>query len=129
MTWRADHLVQVTKTIFLVSGFVLGLEHFGMLARFENWGAQFFSAIQPLRDQGNLQIILITQEDYQAKDLFAGVSPLNPEILQKILKKISIGRPAVLAIDLDTSAESFRSMTLNISGTVIWAIDGELDKY
>lgn len=121
-------LRNATGLIFVVSGLVLVFEHFGMLSRFENWGTYFFMALQPLTEVKDITIIGITDEEYHSKDLFEGKSPLKAEVLERIIRRILLGEPTVLGVDLDTSDESFRKITDLPRSAVIWAVDAELDR-
>jgi CHASE2 domain-containing sensor protein len=53
-------------------------------------------------------IVFINDEDYRDRQLFNGHSPLNPKRLARLIDAIAAGDPAVIGVDVDTSAPEFR---------------------
>ena len=70
-------------------------------------------------------LVSIGADDYQR--LFRGTSPLDPQPLQKLVSRIMAGAPAVLGIDIDTSAPAFASLPQAIDGAalgrIVWGRD------
>jgi hypothetical protein len=70
-------------------------------------------------------LVSIGADDYQR--LFGGTSPLDPKPLQRLVSRIMAGGPAVLGVDLDTSAPPFASVPRAIDGValgrIVWARD------
>jgi serine/threonine protein kinase len=70
-------------------------------------------------------LVSIGADDYQR--LFKGTSPLDPQPLQKLVSRIMAGGPAVLGVDIDTSAPPFASLPRAIDtaalGRIVWGRD------
>lgn len=70
--------------------------------------------INPHKAAEYTEVVAITPEDY--KLYFHETSPLDPKQLMRIIDKLLLFKPAVLAIDIDTSSDSFaNSGLLNIN--------------
>ncbi len=65
-------------------------------------------AREPTGDS-NVAIVTITNEDYQ--QFFSGKSPLDPIVVNRIIAAIASARPKVIGVALDTSPETFQSIT------------------
>ena len=70
-------------------------------------------------------LVSIGADDYQR--LFRGTSPLDPHPLQKLVARIMAGGPAVLGVDIDTSAPAFATLPRDIDpaalGRIVWGRD------
>jgi CHASE2 domain-containing sensor protein len=72
--------------------------------------------------RSDVVIIRITDDDYQK--YFGGKSPLDSSAVNKVIAIIASGRPKVIGVDLDTSAEAFQSFEISPDWPpVIWARD------
>ena len=76
---------------------------------------------QPMRTV----LVSIGADDYQR--LFRGTSPLDPQPLQMLVSRIMAGGPAVLGVDIDTSAPPFATLPRAIDaaalGRIVWGRD------
>lgn len=70
-------------------------------------------------------LVRITDADYDT--LFESRSPLNAEEVASIINAVARGNPAVIGIDLDTSAKSFADLPRIVSRKVhvVWARDAQ----
>jgi len=70
-------------------------------------------------------LVSIGADDYQR--LFGGTSPLDPQPLQRLVSRIMAGGPAVLGVDIDTSAVPFATVPRAIDGValgrIVWGRD------
>jgi CHASE2 domain-containing sensor protein len=77
----------------------------GVLHKLETSVTDAEMRLNPPPADSPVAIVNITDDDYQA--LFDGTSPLDPAQLQKLLADIAKGEPAVIGVDIDTSAPKF----------------------
>ncbi len=67
-------------------------------------------------------LVLITPEEYECEEYFGGKSPLNPDVLGKAIRAVLDQNPAVLVVDIDTSAAAFAAMAIPETKTrIVWA--------
>jgi hypothetical protein len=67
-------------------------------------------------------LVVITSEEYECEEYFGGKSPLNPDVLGKAIRAVLDRNPAVLVVDIDTSAAAFGAMSLGETKTrIVWA--------
>ncbi len=70
-------------------------------------------------------LVSIGADDYQR--IFRGTSPLDPHLLQQLVSRIMAGGPAVLGVDIDTSAPPFSTLPRAIDaaalGRIVWGRD------
>ena len=70
-------------------------------------------------------LVSIGTDDYQR--LFRGTSPLDPQPLQRLVSRIMAGGPAVLGVDIDTSAPLFAALPRAIDAAaldrIVWGQD------
>jgi len=70
----------------------------------------------------SVRLVTIDDEDYAA--MFHARSPLDPEVLSKILAAVAKGHARAIVVDIDTSDPSFRGMeTPQIP--IVWNVSGE----
>jgi CHASE2 domain len=68
------------------------------------------------------KVVSITAGDYKKR--FAGTSPLDPVELKSVISRLLEFQPAVLAIDIDTSAPRFATVSRDLrlgSTRIVWA--------
>lgn len=91
-----------------------------LFRKLEKMALAFEMRVRAPAADSRVVIVRITDEDYQK--YFVGKSPLDPARLHDIIDKIAAARPAVIAVDLDTSAEAFQSFQPGPDWPpVIWA--------
>jgi CHASE2 domain-containing sensor protein len=67
--------------------------------------------ITPAPDASPVAVVTITEGDYG--EMFGHTSPLNPAELSKLIGLIAKGQPAVIGVDIDTSAPQFKRFQLD----------------
>jgi CHASE2 domain-containing sensor protein len=98
------------------------VDYFGWLERFETAGLDVFTILQSQHDPTNIVIVAITDDDYRT--LFHNSSPLDPQVLSRIIDGIAVGQPVVVGVDLDTSGNSFERFNSSTDWPpVVWAED------
>jgi CHASE2 domain-containing sensor protein len=110
-------LRSLPTTIFLAL-MMAGLEHLGVLRGFESYALDAMLRSRTTQPVSNLVIVTIDDQDY--RDIFGGTSPVNPDRLEEVLRAIADGQPRVIGVDLDTSAPQFARSTWP---SVMWARD------
>lgn len=117
-------LLRAVPLIALVILLTFLLERSGWLRSFEAAALDTFILLrEPLEDK-NVVIVGITDDDY--KEYFGERSPLDPNRLKDIIDSIAKGHPAVIGVDLDTSAEIFRQLQPSPPPpVVVWARNGK----
>lgn len=116
--------------ILLSTGFTILLEYAGWLRGFElaaldsSMRARLHLA-QP-KVSRNIIIVTISDEDYRY--IFAAKSPLDARGVEELIKAISSAQPAVLAVDIDTSDEAFKSMKIPENVPIVWATGAAIDQ-
>ena len=64
-------------------------------------------------------VVTITDDDY--KDLFHGASPLNQELVLRIVQAIAAAGPRIIGVDLDTSGWNTALVPLPANVPIVWA--------
>ena len=82
----------------------LGFEHTSLGRQLVHANLDALFASKNASVSPEIFVVWITDEDYNNPDLFAGVSPLNPDILIRVIKAIVQCAPRALGVDFDTSA-------------------------
>ncbi len=77
---------------------------------------------------GSVAIVRITESDYRT--LFDGRSPLDARRLRTLIERVAQGGPSVIAVDIDTSDPSMRSLAGLPCGrcTIVWARDARTER-
>jgi CHASE2 domain-containing sensor protein len=73
-------------------------------------------------------VVLVRISDADYDNLFESSSPLKPGVLGSLISAVMRGNPAVIGIDLDTSAKSFADLPKMIGheSKVVWARDAKI---
>lgn len=82
----------------------LGFAHTSLGRRMVNANLDALFASRNIAVSPDIIVVWITDEDYNNPALFAGVSPLKPEVLIRVIKAIVQCDPRAVGIDFDTSA-------------------------
>jgi hypothetical protein len=72
------------------------------------------------------RVVLVTIGAADRRQLFGSPGPLDPAVVKRLVQRIVDGGPAVLGVDLDTSAPGFatlRASPVGTAGNVVWARD------
>ena len=79
------------------------------------------------RPQAARRIVLVTidEADFLDPARFGGTTPLAVGALSELIEAVTQGRPAVVAVALDTSARTFRTLAPPVNVPVFWAQDAE----
>lgn len=108
MKLLGKRLLRALPVIIAVSLLTLGAEKMHWLKGFETtvFDAWFHVGRPQFRD--NIVLVAIDQLDY--RESYGSVSPLDPHPLSELLQKIAKAGPAVVAVDIDTSAPQFSDL-------------------
>jgi CHASE2 domain-containing sensor protein len=88
--------------------------------------------IREPRQAKHVYLVLIDQQDYKSPNIFRESSPLRVGMLEEVIVRIASGNPALIAIDVDTSAGQFLDWRVPpVPMPVVWGInprfqDGEV---
>ena len=107
MSWPARlrlALPGILVTIFLVFLF----SHMGVLHKLQTAVLDARMRLREPPEKSDVVVVKITDEDY--RELFYGASPLSPVALGRLIEAISLGRPKVIGVDIDTSAPQFKNL-------------------
>ncbi len=116
------HLLHAAPVIAVVSALVFVLGHWGFLRTFETAALDTWLRLKAPQPVANVVIVAITDCDY--RELFGETSPLNPGRVADLLQAITVGRPKVVGVDLDTSHPSFAALCVPATEVpIVWARD------
>ena len=126
-----NHLVEGTRAVIVITGFIVILQTQGCFNGFENATLDWWLRLKIPRQTSNVIIVEITNDNF--KHLFKSNSPLDPEVLHQIISGIVSGQPRVVGVDLDTStallkASYARLRPASAKPPIIWARDAYLSK-
>lgn len=117
-----NHLLRALPVIIGVALLTSILSHCGFLQPFETAALDSYLRLKPALRSENVVIVGIDECDYL--ELFDSTSPLDPDVLSRVLAAVAAGRPRLIAVDLDTAHEHFRSVRLpEGSAPLVWARD------
>jgi CHASE2 domain-containing sensor protein len=71
------------------------------------------------KEPKNIVLVEIDQPDYNER--YRGTSPLESRALSSLLTKIEQSKPAIIAVDIDTSAPQFSQLPQLSSDMYVWA--------
>lgn len=75
-----------------------------LLDRLENFHLDFLFSLQRKQVSESIAIVWITEDDYQNKTLFGGVSPLNSQKIRDLIRATARSGARLIVVDLDTSS-------------------------
>lgn len=117
-------LLRATPVILAVSLVTFLLGHWGWLSPVETTVLDTWLRLKQPEDVQEIVIVEIADDDYA--ELFHQTSPLDPQVLRKVIDAIAKGGPRVIGVDLDTSAPSFATFEMSADWpAVIWARDAQ----
>jgi CHASE2 domain-containing sensor protein len=102
------HLGRAMPLILIISAITFSIEYVGWLDNFENSSLDAINLLNSPLEPSHLVLIGITDQDYLT--YFSGTSPLNPEVLCRVIDAIASGQPRAIGIDLDTSSGIFQRL-------------------
>lgn len=115
-------LLRASPVIISVSLITFLLGQFGLLSRYETTVLDTWLKLKMPRDVEELVVVEIPDEDYAA--IFHQTSPLDPGALHELIDCIAKGRPALIAVDIDTSAPAYAGFAIPAGWpTIVWASD------
>lgn len=79
-------------------------------------------SIQSPAAPGAVRLVTIDDEDYA--NLFRAHSPLDPDVLGRVLSAVADGQPRAIVVDIDTSDSSFRAMRVPPI-PIVWNVSGD----
>jgi CHASE2 domain-containing sensor protein len=75
------------------------------------------------------EIVIVTINDDDYKQLFQSKSPLDPVVLKTLLGAIALGKPKVIGVDIDTTAPQFQDFRPESTWPpIVWARAGVYSK-
>jgi CHASE2 domain-containing sensor protein len=96
------------------------VERLGWLHGLEMAGLDSFVRQQDETPSDRIYAVKITDDDYQ--QFFNSTSPLNADKLGTLIRRILMGEPAVLGVDIDTSDRRFTPLAdLAADARIVWA--------
>jgi CHASE2 domain-containing sensor protein len=98
-------MLQNVPTILIISLISLGMDYLGWFKGFETYALD--SLLRIKSSQGTSNVVIVTIDDQDYRDLFGGTSPLDPAPLHSLLSAIETGQPRVIGVDIDTSEPRF----------------------
>lgn len=120
----ARHLLSAAPVLLLVTCITTFLSERGLLGGFESAALDMWLQVKAPRPVGDLVIVTIDDTDY--KDLFGKKSPLAPDKVQELIAAVVAGGPSAVGVDLDTSEEEYAH--LDPPKNVVWGRDGVIDE-
>jgi CHASE2 domain-containing sensor protein len=97
----------------------LALEHMGWLNAFESFALDSLVLFRGQKPPSNVMIVTIDDQDY--RELFGGRSPLDADKLRQVLAAIAAGQPKAIGVDLENSDPRFADDSWP---RAVWARDG-----
>ncbi|MFP5289130.1 MAG: CHASE2 domain-containing protein [Thermoanaerobaculia bacterium] len=113
------HLLRATPVLLGITFIVHALFGGVLLLSADVAALDSFLLLRAPRRAERIALVVIDEVDYRER--FRSRSPLDPAPLQEILNAIAAGRPALLGVDLDTSAPEHRSLQAPAGIPVVWA--------
>ena len=107
--WRFRIGLLLRRQRGTVSGASVLLLAIGVLGHSSRFAADIETQFAPaVPEAAQAVVISIGPEDY--RHLFGGASPLDPLVLGQLLSRTLEGKPAVVGVDIDTSAPTFAAL-------------------
>jgi len=109
--------------LFFGVGLSLALDSYGCLAGFDNAALDTYLLVRAPKRVEDIVLVEVGEADY--RNLFHARSPLDEQVLAELVRAIQAGSPAVVVVDIDTSASSMggRLLELGCSPPVVWGQD------
>lgn len=104
----AKRFLRALPIILLIALLPLILGNLGIVHRLEPLVFDAEMRLSRPPAESLVTIVSIRDDEYRRRDLFDSTSPLSRAILWKLIDCISRGKPAVIGVDIDTSAPQFR---------------------
>ncbi|HVQ36349.1 MAG TPA: CHASE2 domain-containing protein [Pyrinomonadaceae bacterium] len=99
-------LLRAAPALVILIFITVLLSRFGTLHDLETAFLDMQLRLSSAPERSDVAIVNITDDDF--KKLFGGERPLNPQLLSQLIEAIAKGGPAVIGVDIDTSAEKFK---------------------
>jgi CHASE2 domain-containing sensor protein len=104
----------------VILGIVTAAHAFGLLTFLEFPFLDAWQAMLPATSAKFVRVVVIDDNDFSG--LFGGHRPLDPGVVQRLIKAIAKGSPRVIGVDVDTSAARFSEMDRSLSAVpIVWA--------
>jgi CHASE2 domain-containing sensor protein len=84
------------------------------------WADAFERVFKPTASR-RVAVVAITDGDYASRDLFGGVSPLDPAVLQRLLERLAAHRPAAVAVDIQLQPPAYEPAPRQASRLALYA--------
>lgn len=106
---------RVIRAAFAISLSVLGtyqLSRMGVLHGLERWALDV-ELTATSRQSSRVSVVMISDQEYEDPNFFAGRSPLDPGRLHDLVNAVARSKPAVIGLDIDTSHAQFRDFKID----------------
>ncbi len=114
-------VLRALPTMVIMTAIMFVLDTLGWLKGFETAAIDSLLMVKSAPAASQVMIVTIDNEDY--REMFGGKSPMNPDALERLLSAIAAGHPAVIGVDLDTTAAPFACCKWP---PAVWARDADL---
>lgn len=120
-SWRKYIRYVLTGLCFIVGFTQLdhALEYTSIAQRLEKANLDALFRGKPLQVSDDIFLVTVTDDDY--RQIFGGISPLNPAKMNEILDAILADHPKVLGVDFDTSDWKDIDVPAHQGTTIVWA--------
>lgn len=120
--WARRLLTSITLLFILGFSLISGVRIFQDAERHVIEYSHYFD----LYRKPQVILVVIDKEDY--KTHFHSRSPLDPDVLRKLIKTVARSEPRIIAIDIDTSDLQFASLqSLQVPTVLVWARQVEIN--
>jgi CHASE2 domain-containing sensor protein len=114
---RPAHIVLVVGVLLAVQF----LEHWGWLEAPSAALIDSFTILTQGEIPSNVVLVEITEEDY--REVFKQTSPLDPQLVSRLVETASRFHPLAVGVDIDTSSEAFTNVNPSTGSIpVVWAV-------
>ncbi len=104
--WK--RLLRAAPVILFLVLLMFVFAHTGLIHKLEPIVMDAQMRIEKAPPESPVVIVSITDEEYRDRGLFDNTSPLSRKTLQGLIDAIAAGEPAVIGVDIDTSARQFK---------------------
>lgn len=105
----------------MVLWLVFLVEHVSVLQGHQIMSLDYISRLREPRSMDKSDIVLVSIDSDDFKNIFQGQSPLNPDKVIEAVQKIATAKPRVIAVALDTSNPRYHDLDIQTGVAIVWA--------